>query len=382
MSNNFLREGNLDDDFEVDEGDGKVRVHSIIIDSGAPSAPPSVPEKAWVYVRSDSTPRTAHVWDPDAAAWRQFANDTAGPGGDGWALEGNALAGTEVLGSTNSEDLKIITNDTLRALIEADGTTRIQPTGVGPLDTTGATQQLFLGDGHPELGTGPLIFSGDLDAPATNPIQYLLFSPLDLAQGEAQMGVDAGLQKAQITARKNVGTEAEFELVALEQDGEEDQFGSSVTGSSQDGVAAEMRKPNGIYAGFYGSVGAGGDEVRASIETGDFGSTDGNRQLELTLGGLRLDNFVEDAEGAHAGGASTEETSVMFGVHKTANADHPEGVYLTSGKLQLAVEGEVGNTAFLNLNLTAMDGSFIEQLGQITLARNTVSGNWEIEDLT
>lgn len=383
MSNNFLREGNLDDDFEVDEGDGKVRVHSIIIGTANPSTAPSVPEKPWIYINKNATPRTAWVWDPTGSTWRQFANDTAGPGGDGWALDGNALTGTEVLGATNAEDLRVITDDVVRVLVEADGTTRIQKGGVAPLDTTGATQQLFIGDGHPELGTGPLLYAGDLNAPATNPVQYLLFSPLDLAQGEAQMGVDAGLQKAQVTARKNTpGTETEFELVALEQEGEIDQQGSSITGSSQTGVIVEMRKPNGIYAGLFAEVGDGGDEVRTSLEAGDFGAGDGVRQMELTLGGLKLDNFAEDTEGSHIGGAGEDATSVLVGFHKAANADHPEGIYLSGGKLQLAVEGEVGNTAFLRLNLTTMDGSLTEVLSQLTLARNTVTGNWEIEDLT
>lgn len=71
MPNNFARAGNLDDDFEIDALAGKIRVHGSISGSGAPVAPPDVPEKIWAYFDTSSTPSNIYWWDPDGEEWNQ-----------------------------------------------------------------------------------------------------------------------------------------------------------------------------------------------------------------------------------------------------------------------------------------------------------------------
>jgi hypothetical protein len=69
MSNNFVRAGNLDADFDIDSGAGKIRVHGALTGTGAPVAPPDVIEKVWVYFDYSTSPASVYFWEPDGETW-------------------------------------------------------------------------------------------------------------------------------------------------------------------------------------------------------------------------------------------------------------------------------------------------------------------------
>lgn len=73
MPNNFVREGNLDDDFVVDGTKMKVRTVSVLTGLGNPTDPPSVPEKPWVYFDiTDDVAVVGYVWEVETEAWLPF----------------------------------------------------------------------------------------------------------------------------------------------------------------------------------------------------------------------------------------------------------------------------------------------------------------------
>lgn len=77
MSNNVVLREDLDVDAVVDGTKHKVRFLSVIDGTGAPTDPPSVPEKVWIYVDRTPDPAALYAWDPNTELW-----DTAG-GGNG-----------------------------------------------------------------------------------------------------------------------------------------------------------------------------------------------------------------------------------------------------------------------------------------------------------
>ena len=64
------------------------------------------------------TNNTAGFYYFDGTVWTPLAG---GGGGNDWALTGNAIVGTDFLGTTNAQDLRIRTNNLERVIVEDDG---------------------------------------------------------------------------------------------------------------------------------------------------------------------------------------------------------------------------------------------------------------------
>ncbi|NND52571.1 MAG: hypothetical protein HKN54_09190 [Flavobacteriaceae bacterium] len=58
-----------------------------------------------------------HYWDDGTTSWLPFG----GGGGPDWAFAGNATTGTEILGTTNGDDLRIYAGGSERILIQSNG---------------------------------------------------------------------------------------------------------------------------------------------------------------------------------------------------------------------------------------------------------------------
>lgn len=123
---NFVLTESLDVDHEM--VGGKIRANGTLTGSGAPvSIPPS--QKAWIYV--DTVTGEAYVWDASGAGeWLPFAGTTAEPG-DGWSLDGNTGAAGAKLGTTDANDLSLVTNNAERVSIAPTGEVTIGSGGVG-----------------------------------------------------------------------------------------------------------------------------------------------------------------------------------------------------------------------------------------------------------
>lgn len=130
MSNNFLRSGNLDSDFEVDEVKGKIRSRDVLTGLGNPIAPPPVPEKSWMYYDvTDDLAAVGYVWDPDGEAWCV----TASAGGSAAPLI-IAIPADEVVVEVPGPEVSL--DIVLRLLPSNDGSTSqhiklAKPTGSG-----------------------------------------------------------------------------------------------------------------------------------------------------------------------------------------------------------------------------------------------------------
>lgn len=389
MPNNFLNRSTMDADFVRDETKGKVRVISVLEGTVAPSTAPPVPEKNWFYVNTASNPKALYLWRPGSpGSWTQVANDVAGPGGDGWALDGNEASDTDKLGTTNPEDLRVVANDRVHFLIKApDPLNPTDPTpgvfiegGVGLSSlSTGPTEQLFIGDGHPQLGTGPALVAGELDNLPNFPLRFVYLSPVSLGQGEASMGVDAGTSRTSVTTRKVGATSLHFVAEAvLDPNGEP--IGSICQGSTDAGALLETRGLDGLHSGAYLTM-ADGDGPKARLEVGDNDAPEGLRVLELTLGGLDAGMFAEDINGDPVGGVGGSEMNVMIAVPKAATAHHPAGVFLASGRLVIEVQELPGDEGLLRFGVAGgsiADPTIVEAFVQLPLAKNLVTGNYEI----
>lgn len=118
---NFVLTESLDVDHQM--VGGKIRANGTLTGAGAPaSIPPS--QKAWIYV--DTTTGEAYVWDVSGAGeWLPFAGTTAEPGEVGWSLDGNAGAASAKLGTTDANDLSIVTDGVERIVVAPDGAVKV-----------------------------------------------------------------------------------------------------------------------------------------------------------------------------------------------------------------------------------------------------------------
>lgn len=85
-----------------------------------------------IYVQSND-----QIYYFDASTW-QFIS--SGGSASGWTLSGNAITNSDFLGSTNNEDFRIRTNDTLRMVVKADdkvGINNENPSGTFQVTTSG-----------------------------------------------------------------------------------------------------------------------------------------------------------------------------------------------------------------------------------------------------
>ena len=74
----FIQVNDLDDDAIVDGVKGKVRFENVISGSGAPTVPPAVPEKDWVYLNKAEDPAVPYFWDSAAEEWKSVAGASTG----------------------------------------------------------------------------------------------------------------------------------------------------------------------------------------------------------------------------------------------------------------------------------------------------------------
>lgn len=388
MPNNFLNQGNMDADFVRDAGKGKVRVLAVLEGTTAPSAAPSVPEKNWLYVNTASTPKSLYLWRPGTpGSWVQVANDVAGPGGDGWALDGNEASDTDKLGTTNPEDLRVVTNDRVHFLIKApDPLNPTEPSpgifleaGIGVSELADApTAQLFVGDGHPQLGTGPALTAGQLDNLAGSPLRFFYVTPEAAGLGEAVMGVNAGEHLAQVAARKTGADAVSFEAVAYI-DPTGTPIGSRLSGSDSS-ASLDTQGTNGLHAGAYLSK-DDSNGPKARLEVGDNAAPQGSRSLELTLGGVDVRNFADDINGDAVGGLAGTEVNVLIAVRKAATAHHPAGMFVSSGRLVMDIQELSAGAALLRFGVaggSVVDETLVEIFTQLQLQKNVTTGNYEL----
>ena len=155
---------------------------------------------------------------PNGVLFRRPAS-TLGGAGNFWSLAGNALTGTEFLGSTNNFPLRVFTNNTEKMRVLTNGNVGIA--------TTTPTQRLTLGSGNVLLPTanggtdGNLYFGGITDSGQTGMRLFggvvntttpggfidVRVNPSNLADG-LRFRVDSsigGTERMRITAAGNVG---------------------------------------------------------------------------------------------------------------------------------------------------------------------------------
>ncbi|MBL6663396.1 MAG: hypothetical protein ISP71_04760 [Flavobacteriales bacterium] len=66
-----------------------------------------------IYVQSEEQ---IHYYD--GSSWQPISSNTST---SGWTLEGNSIGSSQFIGTTNNEDFRIRSNNTLRMIVKADG---------------------------------------------------------------------------------------------------------------------------------------------------------------------------------------------------------------------------------------------------------------------
>lgn len=326
MANNVVLRENLAADAIVDDDSETIWFVSVLHGAGAPASPPPVPDKDWIYVNTSASPKAGYLWNSGAAAWQAFG--AAGTPTEGWALEGNAADGDDVLGTTNNQDLRLIVNgDQVIVAESTDGSVRVQPGGVSSLLTSGPTQQLFIGPTHPETATGPCLIQGDLDDPTTEALQFIRLGAASGPQRGSELGVYAGDMDVALVGAELTDTGA---LAASIQGQEGDRNSSVSVTTAADGVNLTAAVDDVIYATARLVAGSGGDDLVFLAEVIDPASTLGGQTIRLTLGGLLLDNFVTEPDGTTEVGSGTNLASDLIARRREATALFPAGMYLES----------------------------------------------------
>jgi hypothetical protein len=87
-----------------------------------------------IYVQSEE-----QIYYYDGSSWQPISSNTST---SGWTLEGNSISSSQFVGTTNNEDFRIRSNDTLRMIVKSDGKVGVKndnPTGAFQV-TTNTTQ--------------------------------------------------------------------------------------------------------------------------------------------------------------------------------------------------------------------------------------------------
>jgi len=330
MANNVVLRDNLAADAVVDDDSETIWFVSVIHGAGAPVGAPPVADKDWIYVNTTSTPKAGYLWNAAAAAWQAFG--ATGTPTAGWALDGNTADGDDILGTTNNQDLRIVVNgDQVMVAESTDGSVRVQPGGVSSLLTSGPTQQLFVGPTHPQTGFGPTLMAGDEDDKATNPVRFVRLGA-DGVPSTAEVGVEGGALLSILSAVTGAG-DASFGVSSYEGA----TTGADILGHSSDGLAIRSRSGSFISRQEH-EVGTGGDEIVWRVQVLDPASPLAGQTLELTLGGLRLEEAVTESDGLTEVGGGSNLTADLVARHKTATALYPAGMYLEAVQRTIEVE--------------------------------------------